>query len=75
MDKELEKVKAHVDSCSVCSRAHMRVNDFCDEGKLLFFDYAKDREPVRQMFVTLTDEQYDRLVEETRRARRRGENN
>jgi len=75
MDDRLKKVIAHVDSCSTCSAANKRVNDFCRDGQLLFFEYAKHAKPIRAEQVTLPQDQYDRLVAETERARRSGEKN
>jgi hypothetical protein len=75
MNAYLAKVVAHVNACDVCTRAKQRVNDFCSEGRVLFYDYAKRATPTSVEEITLTDEQYDRLVEETRRAQRSGERN
>jgi len=75
MDEKLKKVIAHVDACSTCSAANKRVNDFCGDGQLLFFEYAKDAKPIRAEQVTLPQDQYDRLVEETRRREQQGERN
>lgn len=74
-DEKLNNLKAHVDACSVCSSANKRVNDFCEEGLLLFSDWSKDKMPTHIVEHTLTQEQYDRLVEDTRRRRRQGERN
>lgn len=74
-DLKLDEIKAHVTTCTVCSAANKRVNDFCELGRLLFFEWAKDHPPVRAAEVEISQEQYDRLVAETRRARRSGENN
>lgn len=74
-DEKTEKLKAHVAGCSMCSGANGRVNDFCEEGLLLFFEYAKEHPPIRAEEVEVTQEQYDRLVAENLRRRRNAERN
>jgi hypothetical protein len=69
-DETMEKIKAHVALCSECSGANGRVNDFCEEGRLLFLEYAKHHTPTRAEMVEVTDEQYDRMVAEQRRRER-----
>jgi hypothetical protein len=75
MTEKLALIVAHVEKCATCCSANKRVNDFCEQGKLLFFDYARDTAPNRITEHTLTDEQYARLVEETRRRQQQGERN
>jgi hypothetical protein len=75
MDDKLEKIKAHVAACTLCSAANGRVNDFCREGELLFLDYAQGRIPISIQSVEIPKEQYGRLVEQTERRRRQSERN
>ena len=75
MDERLAVVVAHVDQCATCSAANKRVNDFCEEGRLLFLEYAKHQAPNSVEEVELSDEQYYRLIAETRRRRRNAERN
>lgn len=76
MEDELKiKIIAHVDACSVCSAANQRVNDFCMEGQMLFYEWAKDHSPTGAAMVEISKEQYDRLVEETLRRQRSAANN
>jgi hypothetical protein len=75
MDEQMEKIKAHVDSCSVCTAANKRVNDFCDEGRLMFYAWANVHPPKRIEEVEITKEQHARLVDETRRRSRHGGRN
>jgi len=75
MDEKLEKTKMHVLACAVCSRAAGRVNDFCEEGQLLFLEWAQDRRPLRITEVELSHEQYTRLVGEANRRRRQADRN
>lgn len=75
MDEKLRAVVAHVDQCSTCTAANKRVNDFCEEGKLLFFEYSKDKTPTSIKEHTLTQDQYDRLVAETQWRQRQGGRN
>lgn len=74
-DEKLEQLQAHVDACAVCSAANKRVNDFCEAGRLLFSEWAKHHEPIRITEHTLPQDQYDRLVAETRRRERQRERN
>ena len=75
MNESLEKLEAHVAGCTICDAANKRVNDFCAEGQLLFFEYASTNPPIRFEEVTITKAQYDRLVEEARRRLRSAERN
>lgn len=75
MDEKIALVVAHVEKCATCSAANKRVNDFCEQGKLLFFEYSKDASPTRIVEHTLNDDQYARLVAETRRRQRQGGRN
>jgi hypothetical protein len=75
MTEELKQVQEHVEKCAVCSKANKRVNDFCFTGRMLFAEYAKTATPIRREDVTLTDEQYHRLVAETERAEKSGRDN
>jgi hypothetical protein len=74
-DEQMEKIKAHVAACSVCSSANKRVNDFCDEGRLMFYAWANVHPPERITVAEITKEQHHRLVEETRHKQRSGERN
>jgi hypothetical protein len=74
-DEKLKELQAHVGACTVCALANKRVNDFCEEGKLLFVEYAKDHPPSRAAMVEIPKEQYDRLVAETKRRMRQGQRN
>ena len=62
---------AHIADCGVCSRANKRVNDFCDLGRFLFFDW--NPQPIS---ATMLDEQTSRRVidPELARARKAGSN-
>ena len=35
---KLAALEAHVSTCDVCSIANKRANDFCERGRLMFYD-------------------------------------
>lgn len=74
MDTQLEAIKAHVAGCKVCTAANKRVNDFCTEGRAMFNEWAQHHSPTSAEEVELTDEQYERLVAERKRADKAGSN-
>ncbi len=74
-DEQMEKIKAHVADCPTCTAANKRVNDFCDEGRLMFYAWANVHPPKRIEEVEITRDQHDRLVAETRRRERNSERN
>lgn len=75
MTDELPKIEIHVRDCAVCSKANRRVNDFCETGTALFIEWASTRKPVNAAMVTITDEQFDRLVQQHKRRHRQSERN
>lgn len=66
-DTQMERLKAHVAACPTCIAANGRVNDFCDEGRLMFYAWANVNPPTRIESVQVTDEQYARLQREQKR--------
>jgi hypothetical protein len=66
-DVKLEEIRKHVEACTICTAADKRVNDFCEAGQLLFFEWAIDHEPTRVEEVGITPEQYERLLAHARR--------
>jgi len=71
----MEEIKAHVASCPTCTAANERVNDFCEVGRLMFFEWAQVNPPQRAELVEITQEQYERLVAERIRSERSAERN
>ncbi len=66
-------LEAHVASCPRCLAANKRANDFCDEGRLLFFDYVKDETPASVRIMS--EEESQRVIEkELERARKANSN-
>jgi len=74
-DPKTKELEAHVVSCSVCSVANKRVNDFCETGQLLFFVWAEEHPPRAAALVELTPEQYEQLVQAVLRRARNAERN
>jgi hypothetical protein len=73
-DAKMDEIEAHVRSCPICSAANRRVNDFCDVGLAMFYEWAKDNPPVGAEMAEISKEQFDRLLAERRRARKAGSN-
>jgi hypothetical protein len=74
VDADIKKVIEHEATCATCKAANKRINDFCIEGQLLFAEYQKTHQPTSIIDATVTDEQYERLLEEARRKRKSGSN-
>lgn len=74
-DAKMDEIKAHVAACPTCSAANARVNDFCEAGRLMFYEWAQVNPPERIEEVQVTDEQFARLVAEKRRRDRSGSRN
>ena len=72
---KLDEIKAHVAGCSICSAANKRVNDFCETGRLMFYEFAQVTPPDRIEEVEITKEQHARLVAEQHRRERNAERN
>lgn len=64
----------HEKNCATCTAAKKRVNDLCLEGRYLFAKCTTGVKPTRIEEVELTDEQYERLVADQRRAKKAGGN-
>ena len=74
-DPKMEEIKARVSGCSTCGAAKGRVNDFCEAGRVMFYEWAQVNAPSRIEQVEITKAQWDRLVaEQKRRARNAGRN-
>ena len=74
-NEKMEAIKAHVSGCPTCSAANGRVNDFCETGRLMFYEWMQVNPPTRIERVVLTDDQYKRLeAEQRRRVRNAGRN-
>jgi hypothetical protein len=63
----------HVADCNVCSRAQGRANDFCERGRFLFFEWAKDQTPTGA--VLLSEEESARVIEQERKRVRKASDN
>jgi len=46
-DPKMEEIKAHVSGCSTCGAAKGRVNDFCEAGRVMFYEWAQVNAPSR----------------------------
>ena len=73
MQPELQAVREHVDSCRVCQKANKRVNDFCPEGKVLFYQYAATDYPTS--VEVLSEAESAKIINEVEKKRREAHNN
>jgi hypothetical protein len=71
--ERLEALEAHIASCPVCKVANKRANDFCDRGRLMFYDWIELEDP--KSVVELDEEQLIRVIaQENERIRKAGSN-
>lgn len=63
----------HVNNCPRCVAARKRANDFCDTGRLLFFDYVKDEAPISERL--LSAEESARIIQKEKARARKANSN
>lgn len=71
----MANLSEHVSSCATCQKANKRANDFCDVGFALALEYMRNHAPTSAEEVTLTDEQYQRLLSDRERRKSQGSRN
>jgi hypothetical protein len=70
---KLAALEAHVSTCEVCSIANKRANDFCEQGRLMFYDWIELEDP--KSVIELDEEQSIRVIAQAlERARKAGSN-
>lgn len=70
-----EELRAHIADCPTCAKAASHVNEFCDDGRRMFAEWAQDHTPTNVELREASDEQYRRLLEEQTRRARQARNN
>jgi Zn-dependent M32 family carboxypeptidase len=71
----MSELSNHTSQCPTCQKANKRANDFCDVGFALALEFARTHKPTSVEYVTLTDDQYQRLLDEMDRRRSQGSRN